>query len=428
MNTRKFVVALTLVTTLFAVVTPASAADTEIQLLREQLLSLSARLDELEKANRELREANTGLQASGQQTAAAIVQVSEKTDAIASLVSEGSGNASWADKVRLKGDFRMRYENIDEQDRSERNRNRVRARAAIVARVSNDLEVGIGLASGSDDPVSTNQTLGGGGSSKGMNLDLAYFKWTGLENTSIVGGKFKNILYKPGKNSLLWDGDWNPEGMGIAWASGDYFANAIGTWLESDSNKETEFSYGLQIGFRKDISYTVELAAGVGYYRLGTKGKGSFFGGDDVFFGNSFNPTTNTYLYDYEELELFADLGFELAGRPASLFFDYVQNQDAGALDTGYAVGFTYGSAKAEGTAEFAVIYKDLEADSTFGLLTDSDFAGGGTDGSGYILKGGYAIAKNWNANLTYTISETDEDAGNVHDYDRLQLDLAMKF
>jgi hypothetical protein len=166
----------------------------------------------------------------------------------------------------------------------------------------------------------------------------------------------------------------------------------------------------------------------VGYYSLDTQGKGSFFGDDDDFFGNSFDPVTNTYVYDYKLIQLFADMGFEIGAQPASIFVDFVQNQDADEFDTGYAIGFKYGSAKASGTWEGQVVYQNLEADATLGLLADSDFAGGGTDGRGFVFKGGYALSKDMKASFTYILTESDSNAGNPHDYDRFQLDLAVKF
>ncbi len=326
------------------------------------------------------------------------------------------------------GDFRQRYEKIDEEGSADRNRSRIRARAAIIANVSENAEVGLGFASGSDDPVSSNQTLGDGGSSKDINLDLAYVKWAGTNNTIFYGGKFRNVLFKPGKHGLLWDDDWNPEGVGLSWDNGDHFVNAMGTWLESDSRKETEFSYAVQAGFRKTLGNNVKLTAGIGYSQLGTKGKGSFFSDDDDFFGNSFDPLTNTYLYDYEELELFADLYFNIGDKPANVFFDYVQNQDARDFDTAYAVGFKYGNAKPEANWEFAYVYQDIEADAAFGLLTDSDFSGGGTGGRGHILKGGFAVAKNIKASVTYLVSKGNGDLGSERDYDHLQLDPELKY
>ena len=112
----------------------------------------------------------------------------------------------------------------------------------------------------------------------------------------------------------------------------------------------------------------------------------------------------------------------------ASIFVDYVTNLDAGQFDTGYALGFNIGSAKTAGTWKFGWMYKDLEADAVFGLLTDSDFAGGGADGKGHVLKGSYAIAPNWNANMTYFMNEIGTNEGSEIDFDRLQFDMSFKY
>jgi hypothetical protein len=423
MTAPKFTTLLAAAALLASQVLHAGTDDSELQAMRAQLQAFDARLEQLERSNGELRRENARLREAGEKTAAAVAAVREEPSA-----GERVSPPSWADRISFKGDFRLRQEGIDEQGKDTRNRTRIRARAAIVAEVNDEFEVGLGLASGSDDPVSTNQTLGGGGTSKDIRMDLAYVKWSGMENAALVGGKFKNLLFKPGGHGLLWDGDWNPEGLGLAWANGDYFANAMGAWLESDSSKETEFSYGAQAGFTKNIGKNARLTAGVGYYKLGTGGKGSFFGDDDDFFGNSFDPLTNTYLYDYEEIELFADIGFTLGGQPASVFFDYVQNQDAPTFDTGFAAGFKYGKASGQGTWEFGYAWQDLEKDAVFGLLTDSDFGGGGTDGRGHLLTGGYAIARNIKASVTYFLNDVDSNQGNAHDFDRFQLDLALKY
>ena len=405
----------------------AQEPDADFSALRAEFRSLTQRLDALEAANHALREENARLAAAHEETAAAVAKASHNTPAVLQQSGTSAGT-SWNERIKLKGDFRLRYENIDEAGRADRNRDRVRARAAIIAAVNDDVEVGLGLASGGDDPVSTNQTLGSGGSTKDLRLDLAYFKWSGLAHTSIYGGKFKNPLYKPDGHSLLWDGDWTPEGLGLAWARGDYFVNLLGTWLESDSRNQTEFSWATQAGFSKSMAGGATLTAGLGFHHFGTAGKGTFYGDDDDFFGNSFDPASLSYLHDYDQLELFADLGFEINGRPARLFLEYVQNLDASAFDTGFATGFKYGSASAQGGWEFAYAYQDLEADAAFGLLADSDFGGGGTDARGHLLKGGYGIAKNWQANLTYFVNERQANAGSQHDYDRLQLDLAFKY
>ena len=100
--------------------------------------------------------------------------------------------SSWAERIRLEGDFRYRHDAIDAEFDSERNRQRIRARTAIVADVSDIVQTGFGLASGGDDPVSANQTLGGASSSKGVRMDLAYATWaTPVQGLKVTGGKFR---------------------------------------------------------------------------------------------------------------------------------------------------------------------------------------------------------------------------------------------
>jgi len=413
---------------LLSPVVSQAATDEDFAAMRAQMMALSERLDRLEAENRELSAANAELVKSSQETAVTVAAVSEKTDAVAADVEERAAKTSWAEKLKWKGDFRYRYESFDIEGRPNRDRNRVRARAALIAKVKPTMEVGLGLATGGDDPVSSNQTLGGGGSTKDLRLDLAYFDWSGLKDTNVYGGKFSNYIHKAGKNALLWDSDWRPEGTGIKWDNGLLFANGLGTWIESDSNRGQSFAYLTQLGIKFPIGDNFKLTTGVGYHVFDTAGSGSYYGDDDDFFGNSFDPLTMTYLYDYEDLEVFADLGFELFGHPALLFGNYVQNQAADENDTAYAFGFKYGAAKNKGEWQFGYVYQKLEADSVLGLLTDSDFGGGGTDSKGSIIKGSYAFYKNFNANLTYFINDVGLKSGDPIDFKRLQLDLSFKY
>jgi len=167
---------------------------------------------------------------------------------------------------------------------------------------------------------------------------------------------------------------------------------------------------------------------GAGYSQINPAGSGSFFGDDDDFFGNSFDPVTLTYLVDYHEIEAFAELTFDFVERPLMLFGDYVTNTAADENDSGYAVGFKYGKASARGTWDIGYVYQKLEADAVLGLLTDSDFGGGGTDAKGSIFTGTWAFHKSWQAKFTYFLNEIDLASGTPRDFDRLQLDLNFKY
>ncbi len=418
MVTKRAVLALALgLVTGLSVYAPAALAvvtDDQVQQLLERIEAQDKRIAELEKA------AQTPA-ASGAGTAVA---------AVPGDVPAKPAASAWADKVALQGDFRYRYENIDQETAtSDRNRQRIRARAAIVAKPQDNLEVGFGLTTSENgDPISDNQTLGSGGSSKDVFIELAYFNWTALPGLNVMGGKFKNILYRPAKTALLWDSDWNPEGLAATYTKGPFFGSVLGTWLDSDSNSSEEFTYGAQVGASIPLGETVNLKGGVGYFNFNTAGKGTFYGAETAFFDNSFDPLTNQYLFDYEELEAFAEVGFNVAGIPASVFAEYVNNMDADEFDTGWTAGVAVGAAKAKGTWEASYAYQDLEADAVFGALTDSDFGGGGTDNEGHVVRGAYALSDKSNVAFSYFMNTIDQNTGTEQDYDRLQLDVNFKY
>ena len=407
-----------------------AASDDDLAALRAQFQAMSERLDRLEAENRALTAANAELVKNNQDTVVTVAAVSEKTDAIAAEVKEQAAKTDWTDTIRWKGDFRYRYESFDIEGQPDRNRNRIRARAHLVADVTPTVEVGLGMASGGEDPVSSNQTLGGGGSSKGLNLDLAYFDWSGMANTHVVGGKFKNYLVDSGRNALLWDSDWRPEGIGFSWANDLFFVNGLGTWIESDSKKEQSFAYATQAGINMNIGDGMKLVAGVGYYVFDTKGLHSFFGESDDFYGNSFegSPGNETYVYDYEEIELFGGLGFSLFDRPVLVFGTYVENTAADDNDTAWSFGFKYGKTSKLHDWDVGYMYKHLEADAAFALLVDSDFGGGGTDAKGHVFKASYGLSKGLAAKFTYFINEAGLKSGDPIDFNRLQLDLSFKY
>lgn len=392
----------------------AAVSDEVVQQLLDRLEAQEKRIAELEKATEKTQ-----------------TEVAEQKQAVAKVAATPAPAASsWSDKVSMKGDLRMRYENIDDESKAdERNRQRIRARLGVIAKPQDNLELGLGLSTtDNNDPRSSNQTIGNGNSSKEFALDLAYFKWTALPGLSVSGGKFQNVLYRPGQQGMLWDSDWNPEGFGLNYVNGVFFANAIGFWLESDSDKSEEFTWGGQLGASLPLADDVKLTAGAGYYRFNTEGKGTFYGSTTNFLGNSYDPVGNTFLYDYEELEAFAELGLKVAGLPLIVYADYVQNTDADDYDTGWVAGTQLGAAKAKGSWQLGYAYQDLEADAVFAGLTDSDFAGGKTDNKGHRLQGAYALSDKWNVALTYFINETAVDTGAGLDYDRFQLDMNFKY
>ncbi len=428
---KKLTVLLGLSLIVFSTAAFAQVSEDEIKLLRQQIELLNNRLDELEKQNQQLTQ--TVEQANEQAEARTEEVVQAKVDeAVATTVGEKMAAVSWAERIRWSGDFRYRYENIDYENKDDRNRSRIRARTHVEADLMPTLKVGVGLATGGDDPVSSNQTIGGGGSSKDIKLDLAYFNWSGLKDTNITGGKFRNFLIRPGKKGLQWDDDWRPEGLGGIWNNGTFFVQGLGTWLEGDSRNGTNFDWVAQTGLNLNVGDGGKLLLGVGYAEFDIAGLQPLYGDPENFYGNSFvrNPVTGqlVYKYDYHVFEGFAEYSFKLGERSMLLFADYTHNSAARDNDTGYLFGATYGSAKKQGDWELSYFYEKIEADAVVGLLTDSDFGDGGTNAKGSVFSGTYAFSSNWNFKATYFLNKILLDTEAEQDYNRLQLDLNFKF
>lgn len=432
---QKLAILLGLGILIFSQAALAQVSEEEIRALRAQIEMLTQRLDELERQSRPASPSSP--QAEAATGAASMDALADSADAkidqaVEAEVDEQMAALSWAERMRWNGDFRYRYENIQTEGEEDRNRSRIRARAHLEADVTPTVQVGFGLATGGEDPVSANQTIGGGGSKKEINLDLAYFDWSGLADTHVLGGKFENYLVRPDKNGLLWDGDWRPEGLGIAWNNGRFFAHGLGTWLEGDSRNGTEFAWVAQAGMNIAFGDSGNLLFGAGYNLFDIAGATPVYGDPDDFYGNSYvtDPVTGdlVFAYDYRQVQAFAEYAFRLGGQPVVLFADYVVNTEADENDTGYLFGARYGSAKARGTWDLGWFYEKLEADAVVGLLTDSDFGGGGTDSKGHVFSGTYAFHDNWNFKLTYFLNEIELASDDPRDFDRLMLDLNFKY
>jgi uncharacterized protein (UPF0335 family) len=143
----RYLIATTLCTLLLSapVVTQAASSD-ELAVMRAQLTALTERLDRLEAENRALTSANAEMLKNNQQTAVAVAEVTEKTAAVAAEVKEQAAETDWTDSMRWKGDFRYRFESFDIEGKPNRDRNRVRASAALIADVTLTL-------TGRDSPI-----------------------------------------------------------------------------------------------------------------------------------------------------------------------------------------------------------------------------------------------------------------------------------
>ena len=325
-------------------------------------------------------------------------------------VSATAADTSWTDSIKVDGDFRYRFELIDQENSEKRERSRLRARINLKAEVNETVKVGVRLASGSDDPVSTNQSLDKFASTKDFGLDRAFVTWAPAKGHAITAGKMGVPFYKPNKSGLIWDGDLNPEGLSYTYKANGFWGTLARFNLDECSSCDDSYLNGAQAGYGWKLANGSKINAGLGFYSYDLNAVET--GLPDVF----------------SMTELLADYQTKVSGRPLTVYANYVKNSDVDDLDTGYEAGFKYGKAK-PGQWEFGYAYKKLEAGATFPLFTDSDFAGGGTDGDGHILKVGYGVSDNFTIGLTQFINTRGiSDAATELDYNRTQFDFKFKF
>ncbi len=351
-----------------------------------------------------------------------------------SAMAADEGKPSWTDSITVKGDVRFRLEHIDDATRDEtRERGRVRARVGVYGEVNDEVDAAIALASGSDDPVSSNQTLDEGFSTKDIRLDMAYIDLhPEAMPGNVVLGKMKPQWEMV--SDLVFDSDLRPEGAHLVLDLGQdavsFNLNGGAYWIDERSSADEAMLYIGQAVVGLDNDDVTVLFGGSIYSYSNIEGEEAIFDGD--FFGNSSvtigedDDAVEVYATGYELAEGFVEVGFD-AGLPAKVFANYIVNTDADEEDTGYLIGFKVGKAKNPGQVEFGYDYRDVEKDAVFATFSDSDSFGGGSDGRGHRIKGKVAISKNLSAGVTYFMNERSISS-DATDYDRLQLDLVAKF
>ena len=356
----------------------------------------------------------------------------------------------WVKKITPFGDFRYRYESLDDKDDddeelgNERRRNRIRARLGFKAEIDDEWDTIFRIATGSSDTAtSTNQTLDDSFEEKDLWLDLAYADWhpQTYPGLNVFMGKMKNPFYRVGKNQLIWDSDVNPEGGAASYEfvlDDSTIATLVGGafWLNERESDADAGYFGIQGMLKRQFDDGSHLLGGVSYYDIGNIDSKTSAGSGVSLMGNTpTTPGSTIYEYDYDIVEGFAEYGWKCNGMPVAVFGNYLENTVApNGNNTAYSIGAQLNKAKEPGSWQFKASYREIESDAAFGGLTDSDFIDGGTGGKGWVLGYKYQLAKNIQAGLTYFINDRDRRSSGgsggsgSQNFNRLQADLIFKF
>jgi len=427
-----------------------SATKAEVQAIEAQMKALAERLNKLEASNTQLQSENQELKAVVDRREAEIDYLKSQTKelreegAVASNEISKVKGADWATKLKGRGDFRYRHEGIESErvvsgqaeDAADRTRHRIRARLGFDYAVTDTVKGTLLFATGGDDPRSSNQTLGGTGTRKSIGVDMAYVDWKFMNGANVVLGKQPYPFVRPGQ-SMFFDGDFNPEGGAVKFDRGMFFGSGYGWWLteQFNSNPAGENNdsnlFGAQVGMKFPL-LGGETVLAAHYFDCGACQDNSPLYANNGNGNTTYTipgSTTNLLRYDYEIMQLSAQMGATLFDRPFTLWADYAQNMASDVeYDTAYGVGVVLGKASNAKTWEAGIAYQSIDKDALFAQIIDSDFGDGRTDSEGWFLRGGYAPVRNVTINATYFINTLNKDVGVELDYNRLQLDLNYKF
>ena len=378
----------------------------------------------------------------------------------------------WLNRISLTGDFRLRYQGdfFDEgnypffpdanaineaggvttangfpllNSTVNRNRYRYRARLGINAQLSDQVFMGIVLASGNDDgAVSTNETLGDYFNKDPIWIDKAYLRYQPLEGVTLTGGRMPNPFYS---TDMVWDTDINPEGVALTVRHDFGFAELFSTSAymplqERELDDEDRYLAATQFGAEMDLGETISVKAAVAYYAFANiqsrrnPPQGSriydytappvLARGNSIFNMRTDGTTTLAGLAsDFDVLNINGHVdytGFE--GLRVRVIGDFAKNlaydrsqiellQAEASVPSGdiawqARVDFGTLSTGRRGDWMVSAAYKYIETDAVLDIFTDSDFGLGGTDLEGFILEGEYGVADSATLNLKWLSSD----------------------
>jgi hypothetical protein len=433
----------------------------------------------------------------------------------------------WVNNLKVTGDLRLRSEWIEKANtdaniynlkagtntpnttngfptggvpqKRQEERQQMRARLGFFEQVNDEATVGIQLITGGgnnnyggSDPVSGNQTMGGGGypgfEKWPVWFDLVYVDYhpKAVPGLDVYVGRMPNPFLEPGNSELIWSYDLRPEGMAVKYkkqlAEGwTNFASAGGFWMSEGNNNTVDpaGSFGSQqpdamLWAAQDymtlampqVAKGAYLTGGMSVYAythvqdvvapgglpvggaVGTAAGGLGLANPAGPDGNTLNPNGTLYS-GFDIFNPFVEVGFEdpWLHKRLAFFGDFSYNAAAreclvaspvtgapissiGGNALAYLAGVKYGELKKPGDWMAIYHYSYVGADSLIAMFDDANANGGGTNYYGSKLTLAYQIAKNWQASLSYYY---DDNIGSdlyheASSYQRIQFDIVWSF
>lgn len=442
-------------------------------------------------------------------------EVKEEVLATAREERWGVPNApTWANRIQIDGDFRYRWQ----RDRADNNntapddyliaeysnvgrisrapdfsayavdtagkaystantqhdvtRDRIRLRLGVNAKVTDEVAVGVRLASGNTtDRVSTNQTLGQNFNKTALLIDRAFVKIDPTEWLSLKAGRLPNPWFS---TEMIWSDNLNFDGLAAtaSWWSEDGKWGPFATlgWFpvkeENPGVRGRRSLVGAQAGSQMDLSERTRLKFGLAYYRYyniaGRDDSASYYPDTSTSSTTIVAYPTTVGRYDYEsglrqkgntvfetapaaDLDLAPHWGLAYNFAPVALTAsaefahfnpysllvsaEYVYNTafdvgdfqrragaafagvNPGGRRDGYQLKLAFGAldVREAGQWQVSASYRHVGSDAVLDAFTDGDLGLGGTNLKGFTLGGAYGLYHNTSLSVRY-LSATSID------------------
>lgn len=306
---------------------------------------------------------------------------------------------------KFKNDFRLRYQNQKLDSAESRSQYRFRLRLSTDATLSETTSVKVRLATGTEDPRSTNQTSQDSFRKSDFRVDYSFIKHKLSENTYVMGGKMNNPLWKPG--DMLWDTDISPDGAALVHkvkqGNNTWFLNTAYFVIDELETEEDPYLFAIQQGVKAGKA---KLA--LTFYHAGNS--------SDLYESDLKNDITALVLTG------------ALKGKTFSPFMEIMFNMNESHSNKGAMIGAKFGksSLKKFGDWKSKVNYRYLQQDAWLATLPDSDAYDGNTNAHGLEVAVAYGLSSH--TSLGVDMYYIDAIMGESDKEFLLQIDLKTKF
>jgi hypothetical protein len=355
------------------------------------------------------------------------------------FVSEAQAQKEVFNGLDFSGDFRLRYENTNNQQsadiRDSRSREVVRFRAGLSRKINGLFKFGARLATGSsDDPNTADVTLGNFVNDLEISLDRVFLELR-YQNLFLTGGKFANPFLR---TDLVWDGDVNPQGLAGSYTfsgSPQFTSKISGMYgiVDEHSSSQTPDSemWGGQIRFDAHPTSDWSLTLAGGYYDYNITSLSNADAGDTR---SNFLDTAGTgYMSDFDLFDAIASIEYRGFSKqyPVRFVGDFVKNLDAANdKDSGFMFDVFVGKASKKKDLRFRYGYSETKTDAVLAAFSN-DNTTIATNYKQHTVTIDYVAVENTTLNLTWYLHRKNQllSTGDSSDYvSRVRLNAVVKF